>query len=430
MVIGGVFIIIGVMIFSHLLHDAPAAATADSLNVSDEGEGITDVLDFDESLSEEEESDLDSIQTTSHEQTIIEVVTSFIRDSFSANSALGDLNLIDVGSTRFKEYMKNRQHLINLRRESFSYSKRIDSFQLQVHDVDIRDDCAIVLGVSRESYSYSDSPDHHAASFVEYLAILSNTHSGWKIYWATSNDAYSKMLEEQAGYCRVRGLIVPYSVGDDLYSDLRQIKDYSSETIFQKCNQFVYAEFNMVRDNELENIEGELGELRDNVTSTQSTGDFSRFAMRSYQNNWALSRNPAWQDYSPPYGGGDCQNYVSQIIKAGGAPFDDSGSHKWYWYSDSQRTASWTGVNSMQNYIRYNSGLGPNGIFGPSASSLLTGDMVHIDWDNDGSYNHAVAIYNPGSSPTISGHTEDCINKKLSDYPGAKQYIHFTHYGN
>ena len=58
------------------------------------------------------------------------------------------------------------------------------------------------------------------------------------------------------------------------------------------------------------------------------------------------------------------------------------------------------GVNSMQNYIRYNTGLGPNGVFVSSASSLLTGDMVHIDWDNDGSYNHAVAIYIPGASPT------------------------------
>jgi hypothetical protein len=238
------------------------------------------------------------------------------------------------------------------------------------------------------------------------------------------------MMEAQSNYSTVRGLVIPYSVGDGLYSDLRQSKNYSAEVIFKKCNDFAYRNFDRVKDYELENIERELGEPRDNLVPPQSAGGFSRFAMRSYQNNWALSRNPVWQDYSPPYGGGDCQNYVSQVIKAGGAPFDDLGSHKWYWYSDTQRTASWTGVNSMQNYIRYNSGLGPNVIFVSSASLLLTGDMVHIDWDSNGSYYHAVAIYNPGSSPTISGHTEDCINKKLSDYPGAKQYIHFTHYGN
>ena len=189
-------------------------------------------------------------------------------------------------------------------------------------------------------------------------------------------------MEAQSNYSTVRGLVIPYSVGDGLYSDLRQSKNYSAEVIFKKCNDFAYRNFDRVKDYELENIERELGEPRDNLVPPQSAGGFSRFAMRSYQNNWALSRNPVWQDYSPPYGGGDCQNYVSQVIKAGGAPFDDLGSHKWYWYSDTQRTASWTGVNSMQNYIRYNSGLGPNVIFVSSASLLLTGDMVHIDVDS------------------------------------------------
>jgi len=239
------------------------------------------------------------------------------------------------------------------------------------------------------------------------------------------------MLEDQTNYSRVKGLVLPYCQDNGLQSDdLHQTKEYSSEVIFKQCDDFTYRNFDLIRANETKNIERELDESRDSIIndSPQATGDFSRFTMKSYQNNWALSRNPAWGDFSDL--GGDCQNYVSQIIKAGGAPFDASGSYQWYYYGYENRIPSWTGVNSMQTYIQYNSGLGPNGIFVSSASTLLTGDMVHIDWDNDGSYNHAVAIYNSGTSPTVSGHTEDCINKKLSDYPGTKKYIHFTHYGD
>ena len=431
-----VFIVLGGIIISRPLYHGLARAIVDSSNGTDK-QAVTKPLDLEVSegalIREEPKQDRTKqiTEQDSFPQAIIETSELFLKNCFSANSALEDLDLTDHGALGFQEYVKSRQHLINLRREAFSYAKKIDSFALRIDDVVIRNDCAIVLGVATENYSYSDSPNHNAGSAVDYLVILRNTDSGWRIYWATSNDAYSKMLEEKSNHSTVRGLPIPYSTRDDVYSDLYHAKDYSSDAIFRKCTDFAYRNFAMMREYELENIERELGEPQEkNDFAPQSIGDFSRFAMMSYQNNWALSRNPAWQDYSPPYGGGDCQNYVSQIIKAGGAPFDDSSSHKWYWYSDTQRTASWTGVNSMQNYIRYNTGLGPNGVFVSSASSLLTGDMVHIDWDNDGSYNHAVAIYNPGSSPTISGHTEDCINKKLSDYPGAKQYIHFTHYGN
>ena len=419
-------LIVGVVIFTSLTFgEAPVGAIANTpKNVAAEGNstevnGTTTMVTktCGEILSEKENI----------KQSILEVSELFISSCFSANSNLDDQNFIYPNSSHFKKYVNNRHYLINLRREAFSNSKTLENFTLQINDMDVKDDCAIVLARARECYSYLDEPNQTAASIVEYLIVLRNTDSGWKVYWATSNDAYSKMIEEQTSFGKINGLVLPWCKDNGFYLVLGQTIRHSATAIFQHCDNFTYNNFNNLIANEEKNIKKELGELRDNVNYPQGTGDFSRFAMKSYQNNWALSRNPIWADYTGL--GGDCQNYASQVIKAGGAPFDESGSYKWYWYSDANRSPSWTGVISMQNYIRYNSGLGPNGKFVSSASTLLTGDMVHIDLNSNGTYDHAVVIYNPGSSPTVSGHTEDCINKRLSEFPGTKQYICLTHYG-
>ena len=71
--------------------------------------------------------------------------------------------------------------------------------------------------------------------------------------------------------------------------------------------------------------------------------EYNRVEATKYATKWALSRNPAYKDYEK--WGGDCTNYVSQCVHAGGIPFDHEGNNilkQWYWYSDMNRTPSWT----------------------------------------------------------------------------------------
>ena len=42
-----------------------------------------------------------------------------------------------------------------------------------------------------------------------------------------------------------------------------------------------------------------------------------------YARQWALSRNRAYNDFTK--GGGDCMNFVSQCLYAGGLPFKNNG---------------------------------------------------------------------------------------------------------
>ena len=79
--------------------------------------------------------------------------------------------------------------------------------------------------------------------------------------------------------------------------------------------------------------------------------EYDRMGAVQYARRWALDRNPRFQDYEE--WGGNCTNYISQCVNAGGVPMDPYGGNvmkKWYWYSDKNRTPSWTGAQPFFEY--------------------------------------------------------------------------------
>ena len=88
---------------------------------------------------------------------------------------------------------------------------------------------------------------------------------------------------------------------------------------------------------------------------------YNRTAAKAYIDRWWNGRNPVWGNFDNL--GGDCTNWVSQIINAGGVPEDKTGSYQWYWDNMSAprtsspytRSSSWSGVNELWSYIQGNS---------------------------------------------------------------------------
>ena len=71
-------------------------------------------------------------------------------------------------------------------------------------------------------------------------------------------------------------------------------------------------------------------QLGQDVALPQAEQDYDWQAALAYADEYAMDRNGAWTDYSSV--GGNCQNYVSQCLLAGGIPMDISGSAVWKWY--------------------------------------------------------------------------------------------------
>jgi hypothetical protein len=77
---------------------------------------------------------------------------------------------------------------------------------------------------------------------------------------------------------------------------------------------------------------------------------YNRTRVRNYALRWAEDRNPDYPDYSR--GGGDCTNFASQCMRAGGFPMGLR-SGVWSWWGSSLGSGKpWRVVADFQRYFR------------------------------------------------------------------------------
>ena len=177
----------------------------------------------------------------------------------------------------------------------------------------------------------------------------------------------------------------------------------------------------------------------------ESWKPYDRQAAVAYAQKWAKSYNPVWGNYSTANsgGGGDCTNFVSQVLYAGGIPEDKSGSAQWYWDNgkppsvSSSRSASWTGVNELYNYIKTNTSgngwRGPQGNVYASRKDMKIGDIIQIDFGKNGTWDHSVVVTKTWTTGflwwkkyniLVSYHTTNTLDKNLDNITNANfRYI-------
>ena len=160
---------------------------------------------------------------------------------------------------------------------------------------------------------------------------------------------------------------------------------------------------------------------------------YNREAAAQYAMKWALSRNTAYRDYEN--WGGDCTNFISQCVHAGGITFDHDGNNilkQWYWYSDMNRTPSWTAAEPFYKYIIGNNSSDTHnfGIYAEEVDyyDLEVGDIVQLVYEDNLAY-HTMII----SDVILDGnflvdylicqHTYDLLNYPLSLKVGEKRFI-------
>ena len=165
---------------------------------------------------------------------------------------------------------------------------------------------------------------------------------------------------------------------------------------------------------------------------------YNREEATKYATKWALSRNPAYKDYEK--WGGDCTNYVSQCVHAGGIPFDHEGNNilkQWYWYSDMNRTPTWTAAEPFYKYITKNNTKDTQnfGIYAVEVSynELQIGDIVQLIYENDLAYHNMIitdVILDGGYliDYLVCQHPYDLYNFPLSQKQGEKRYINIIGY--
>ena len=141
----------------------------------------------------------------------------------------------------------------------------------------------------------------------------------------------------------------------------------------------------------------------DSVECLQSAiSGYNVNAAVAYANQWAYSRNPEYEDYSGR--GGDCANFFSQCMRAGGIPI----TSEW-----TPGTSVWAGTISQSNYLCRTYGLTK---LVANDGNILIGSPVYYQWHSNWwdyyDVDHVTICVGTNSqgTPVVNGHTRDIKN--------------------
>ena len=141
--------------------------------------------------------------------------------------------------------------------------------------------------------------------------------------------------------------------------------------------------------------------------------EYNRRAAVDYANRWALSRNPAFYDYTGI--GGDCTNFASQVVYAGCGVMNYTPDTGWYYIDANNKSPSWTGVQFFYNFITQNTSVGPFGREVPQYQAQL-GDVVQLGNEADGYYHSLLIVGFEADSYLVAAQSNDAYMRRLDSY--------------
>ena len=128
------------------------------------------------------------------------------------------------------------------------------------------------------------------------------------------------------------------------------------------------------------------------ITVVNKLDSYNPVAAAAYAEKWWNSFNPAYTNYAGR--GGDCANFVSQCLYAGGLEYEKS-----VWAPDE---TAFIGCNSMKKYL---TSIGGVFVENPTASDLDVGDIVYYYSQEKKCWGHVALVVKNNGTPYVAAHT-------------------------
>lgn len=158
-----------------------------------------------------------------------------------------------------------------------------------------------------------------------------------------------------------------------------------------------------------------------------ATASYNYVAMAAYAERYWDNYNPAYRTFNDV--GGDCTNFVSQAMRAGGWA-DVNG---WYrddnnwWYNFLNQTWTWINVSYWYTFAVVRS---HRTYILSQPESMGLADVLQADFTNNASKDHTMIVSYRSSQPYLTYHTMDTYRRSLSSlklaFPGARWIPHRT----
>lgn len=142
-------------------------------------------------------------------------------------------------------------------------------------------------------------------------------------------------------------------------------------------------------------------------------------------NNAVQYAEAYYQNYNPAYAnfngkGGDCANFASQCIAAGGMPqvvCQPYGTDGWYYRSETNLSATWNGSTNLRRWMGDNRGLAVTA----SKSTVYAGSPVFYSTQGNGTFQHSAFCVgtNSAGTPIVNAHNNDRQHAFWNYYTGA-----------
>ena len=147
---------------------------------------------------------------------------------------------------------------------------------------------------------------------------------------------------------------------------------------------------------------------------------YNREKAVAYAHKWAYGSNPAFADFSMM--GGDCTNFLSQCLYAGGLPMVYRPVTGWFYGSLAYRAPAWSGVQPFYNFMTGRQGDTPY-VRETVLEEMEIGDVIQISFDGGNRFSHGFFVVDVGehTPDTVLGatHTENSDYRPLSHWAGA-----------
>ena len=134
---------------------------------------------------------------------------------------------------------------------------------------------------------------------------------------------------------------------------------------------------------------------------------YNREAAVAYAEQWWDDANPAY-----PYFDVDCTNFISQCLRAGGAPMRGYPDRsKGWWVQGGTWSYSWSVAHSLRWYLETSKqGLRAQRVDDPS--ELEIGDIIFYDFGGDGRVDHSTIVTSIRNGvPHVHAHTSDSAHR-------------------
>ncbi|WP_339197286.1 amidase domain-containing protein [Solibacillus sp. FSL R5-0449] len=146
---------------------------------------------------------------------------------------------------------------------------------------------------------------------------------------------------------------------------------------------------------------------------------YNRAAAVDYANRWWDSFNPEYPVFRD-----DCTNFISQCLRAGGAPMRGAPNRGQGWWMIGQPerwSYSWSVAHSLRWYLETSTqGLRATRV--NSASELQLGDIIFYDFTGDGRIDHSTIVTRIKQGvPYVNAHTSNSSDR-LYTYEDSTAY--------